>query len=115
MPVRVVKVNLNTKLKCTLYIGREWGGMPLSPFHSPFHIGKDGTREEVIAKFAAYWYDPEQWRLRKAADIAIDDDEILGCWCHPEKCHGDIIAGYLNARRNGVFDACLFDYQSNQR
>lgn len=99
MPVKVVKITLNTKLTCTLYIGREYGGIPTSPFHNPFHIGKDGTRAEVIAKFAAYWYDPEQWKLRHMADITIDDNEILGCWCRPEFCHGDIIAGYLNWRR----------------
>ena len=85
--------------KCTDYIGRAFGGWPCSVFHNPFHVGKDGTREDVIAKFAAYWYAPEQWALRHTADITIDDDAVLGCWCKPEACHGDIIAGYLNWKR----------------
>lgn len=98
MSVKVVKVNQQRR-NYTYYIGRLWAGLPESIFHNPFHIGKDGIREEVLAKFAAYWYAPEQWALRQAAWGVLDEDEILGCWCKPLACHGDIIAGYLNWKR----------------
>lgn len=81
--------------KFTTYIGRACAEFPESIFHNPFRIGKDGTRAEVIAKFAAYFYAPEQWDLRLAT-WHLSEDVILGCWCHPEACHGDIIAGYVN-------------------
>ena len=99
MSVKVTKVRANSKLTCDHYIGREWGGFPLSPFHNPFHIGKDGNRAEVLAKFAEYWYAPDQWALRKMADMVIGDNDTLGCWCKPATCHGDIIAGYLAWKR----------------
>lgn len=99
MPIKIVKVNFRRD-NFTKYIGREvfsGNGIPRSIFHNPFHIGKDGTRQEVIAKFAAYWYAPEQWDLRRAAWY-LAEDEVLGCWCTPLPCHGDIIAGYLEWR-----------------
>lgn len=97
MPVNIVRCG-HTKL-FHHYIGRAWGGYPESPFHNPFHIGKDGTRAEVIAKFAAYWYAPERGLLRQYALLTIRDDDTLGCWCYPCECHGDIIAGYVNWKR----------------
>jgi hypothetical protein len=100
MSVKVVHLQ---KAKYTDYIGRrvwpDWGNrglsLPESIFHNPFRIGRDGTREEVILKFAEYWYAPEQWDLRRAA-WRLSENAVLGCWCKPEACHGDIIAGYLN-------------------
>jgi hypothetical protein len=64
-----------------IYIGRpsKWG--------NPFAIGKDGTREEVIQKYEDY--------ILNSPDLINDLKElkgkILGCWCHPQKCHGDVL------------------------
>ena len=95
MSIKVVNCN-SKRDNFTMYIGRNFAGMPASPFHNPFRIGPDGDRQQVIEKFAAYWYAPEQAELRLLAQIQISYFEILGCWCKPEACHGDIIAGYLN-------------------
>lgn len=94
MSVKVVRVN-KAQNNFTHYIGRAWAGLLESPFHNPFHVGKDGTRREVLEKFAVYWYAPSQVAFRRTALIMIQDDDIIGCWCHPLSCHGDIIAGYL--------------------
>jgi hypothetical protein len=80
-----------------VYIGRAYSMMPQSVYHNPFHIGKDGTREEVLLKFAVYWYAPEQKELRAQARKELPY-RILGCWCKPQACHGDIVAGYVNWR-----------------
>ena len=64
------------------YIGRP------GPLSNIFHIGKDGTREDVIRKFeehARYW--PGLMDKIKA----LPEDAILGCYCNPLPCHGDII------------------------
>jgi hypothetical protein len=67
------------------YIGRpsKWG--------NPYVIGKDGTREEVIAKY-------EEWLLKNEALLA-DLDELRGydllCWCTPLPCHGDVLIKLL--------------------
>ena len=80
-----------------VYIGRQYSQLQQSVYHNPFHIGKDGTREEVLLKFAVYWYAPEQKELRAQARKELPY-RILGCWCKPQACHGDIIAGYVNWR-----------------
>lgn len=65
-----------------IYIGRpsRWG--------NPFVIGEDGTREEVIALYREY--------VLMRADLirALPElkDKVLGCWCHPQSCHGDVLA-----------------------
>jgi hypothetical protein len=98
MPVKVVKIS-RKYLNFGTYIGREWAGNGESLFHNPYHIGPDGSRAEVIAKFAEYWYSPQQKFLREAALTHIAQHATLGCWCKPRDCHGDIIAGYLNWKR----------------
>lgn len=66
-----------------VYIGRpsKWG--------NPFKIGKDGLREDVIAKY-------RQWILANPELIAKLPSELkgrtLGCWCRPNSCHGDVLA-----------------------
>ncbi len=60
---------------------------------SPFAIGRDGSREEVMEKYRDY--------LRKRPDLlkAIPGElsgKVLVCWCWPDQCHGDILAYLAN-------------------
>ena len=64
-----------------VYIGRP------SPWGNPFRIGKDGSREEVIEKYREWIY--TQYHLIQA--IPELKGKRLGCWCHPEPCHGDVL------------------------
>lgn len=69
-----------------VYIGRpsKWG--------NPFTVGKDGTREEVIDKYA-------EW-LALNIDLINSLEELKGktlaCWCSPKACHGDVLANLVN-------------------
>lgn len=70
------------KERYDVYIGRP------SVLGNPFVIGKDGTREEVIAKFEQY--------ARANKDVLaiirmLSEHTVLGCWCKPLACHGDVI------------------------
>jgi hypothetical protein len=69
-----------------VYIGRpsKWG--------NPFKIGKDGTREEVIEKYREYILSKPE--LLK--DLSELKGKILGCWCKPKACHGDVLVELLN-------------------
>lgn len=69
------------KSKFDVYIGRpsKWG--------NPFVIGKDGSREEVIRKYTE-WIVTQELLLK---DIHELKDKILGCWCKPQDCHGDVL------------------------
>ncbi len=70
-----------------VYIGRgsKWG--------NPFVIGKDGTREEVIAKYCDY--------IGGRPDLLADLHELKGktiaCWCSPKACHGHVLAELADA------------------
>jgi hypothetical protein len=61
--------------------------LPQSKWANPFKIGRDGTREEVLAQY-------ERW-LRAAPGLmaALPElrDRDLACWCAPEPCHGDLL------------------------
>ncbi|MCG7851405.1 MAG: DUF4326 domain-containing protein [Methanosarcinaceae archaeon] len=69
---------------------------------NPFKIGKDGNREEVIAKYRSYLNNcilvcDELNRLKD-----MPDDTVLGCWCKPKSCHGDVVINavkYLKSRK----------------
>ena len=68
--------------KYDVYIGRPscWG--------NPFEIGRDGDREEVIRKY-------EEWIMKQPhllARLGELKGKVLGCWCHPRACHGDVLA-----------------------
>lgn len=59
---------------------------------NPFVLGRDGTREEVIAQY-------EEWLLGQPGLVTSLHGlrgKILGCWCAPLACHGDVLARYAN-------------------
>jgi hypothetical protein len=68
-----------------VYIGRP------GPYGNPFRIGRDGTREEVIAKYKALLETDTE--LQKA--VRLLKGKVLGCWCKPLPCHGDVIVEWL--------------------
>jgi hypothetical protein len=68
--------------KYDIYIGRpsKWG--------NPFTIGRDGTREQVIEKY-------RRWIMTQPELLAALPGlkgRVLGCWCKPKACHGDVLA-----------------------
>lgn len=71
-----------------VYIGRpsQWG--------NPFKVGPDGTRAEVIAKYARV-LKHDLMKMEKAHRLL--KGKVLGCWCAPAPCHGDVLAEIANA------------------
>lgn len=55
---------------------------------NPFHIGIDGTRREVIAKYRAMVLS----RPDMMARLPELRGKTLGCWCKPKQCHADVLA-----------------------
>jgi uncharacterized protein DUF4326 len=62
---------------------------------NPFVIGRDGTREECIAKYEKWL--PTQPHLMAALHELRG--RVLGCHCAPEPCHGDPLFRLANAPR----------------
>lgn len=62
---------------------------------NPFVVGKDGTREEVIAKHRAWLLSLENKELLSQVRTELKG-KVLGCWCAPLPCHGDTLAELAN-------------------
>ena len=79
-----------------VYIGRPgpWG----NPFsHKPSTVRgtvRVATREEAVRRY-------EAWLLAQPGLVARARRElrgkVLGCWCKPDRCHGDVLARIANA------------------
>ena len=72
-----------------VYIGRpsKWG--------NPFEIGPDGTRAEVIEKYRN-WILTQSDLLSQLPELK---GKILGCWCAPSPCHGDVLVELIDRDR----------------
>jgi len=74
-----------------VYVGRpsKWG--------NPFVLGRDGSRDEVIAKYRA-------WIVTQPALMSALHElrgKNLICWCAPDSCHADVLAELANPKREG--------------
>ena len=78
-------VNLR-KEKYDVYIGRgsKWG--------NKFVIGKDGDRAEVVRKYREWIFDNKEL-LSSLHELK---GKVLGCFCKPLACHGDVLAELVN-------------------
>jgi Domain of unknown function (DUF4326) len=90
LDIRVLnKKHITKAVANSVYIGRPsiWG--------NPFVIGKDGTRDQVIEKYAAW--------IVQQRDLMARLHELRGknlvCWCAPCACHGDVLMRLANGRR----------------
>lgn len=74
----------------TVYCGRG------SIFGNPYKIGVDGNRNEVCDKYENYFHHRIKNDLEfKEVVENIKDDDILGCFCKPKRCHVQTIVNYL--------------------
>lgn len=87
--IMVVHCKLNNY---DVYIGRpsKWG--------NPFKIGvqRDGTREEVLQKYREYILS-NSTLLSELHELR---GKVLGCWCKPSPCHGDILVELIEERNH---------------
>ena len=71
-----------------VYIGRpsKWG--------NPFRLATNEPRELAVAKY-------RDWLMSKPELVAAAKRElrgkVLGCWCAPRACHGDVLLEVANS------------------
>jgi hypothetical protein len=68
----------------------EWG--------NPFEMPDDGDRDTVCTLFERFYLPHKAGLLRAIPTLR---GKVLGCWCHPEQCHGHIIAEIVNQEAGG--------------
>ena len=78
-----------------IFIDKERFPKEASIFCNPFKIGKDGTRDEVIQKYKIYITKKIKKSIEFKNQLILLKGKKLGCWCHPEPCHGDILLELL--------------------
>ena len=78
------------KAKFDVYIGRpsKWG--------NPFEIGVHGNRQEVITMYKAWLWKQLKSNAITNEEILELDGKVLGCWCAPQACHGDVLIAAIN-------------------
>lgn len=73
-----------------VYIGRpsKWG--------NPFPLEDESERLEVVEKY-------RRWILKQPKLLAVILEElegkVLGCWCAPRPCHGDVLIDIIRGQR----------------
>jgi hypothetical protein len=84
---------------CDVYIGRavSRGGWELeaSKWANPFSVARCGSAGEAIRQYTQWLLLPQQELLLAA--LGELKGKVLGCWCKPGPCHGDVLAALANA------------------
>lgn len=78
------RVTNMARYRYDVYIGRGRGSI----WGNPFREGVDGTKAEVIAKYRA-WIQTQPRLMARLPELR---GKVLGCWCKPDICHGDVLA-----------------------
>jgi hypothetical protein len=77
-----------------VYIGRgpnsRWGN-PYSDKKGTLAQYQVGSVEEAISHYRRYLYQEIQSGRVSLKDLAELDGKVLGCWCRPGPCHGDVL------------------------
>lgn len=98
MNTRVVNLKIGTMFD--VYIGRKGHGEDGyfgNPFKTPNNRAPDlNERYRLIKSFEEYFYRRLNHDLVFQARVIALDGLVLGCFCKPLPCHGDVIAEWLN-------------------
>ncbi len=89
-----------------IYIGRNMShyvpGTNASIWGNPYHVVKTGKKYNGVLKLYTIDESLEKYRqyvennpnlLNRLSDLK---GKVLGCWCKPNKCHGDILVELVN-------------------
>ena len=105
----------------TRSVGKQYP-MALHQLSNPFHIGKDGNREEVVAKYRQWLFQrikigasPIRFALLTLLDKADTTGVVLVCHCtnklEGNECHAQVVAKALawmkrEKERTGWYPTC---------
>jgi len=95
----MTKIVNTRKEKYDIYIGR--GSIFGNPYtHIPIKNTKADfqvkTREEAMEKYREYFYNRIETDTEFLDEVLRLKDKVLGCYCKPLDCHGDIIKEFLD-------------------
>jgi len=85
--MRIVNIKYN---KCEVYCGRG------TSFGNVFHIGIDGTRDEVCDKYEEYFNKRISKDFKFKTLVLKLKGRVCGCWCVPDRCHLETIKKFID-------------------
>lgn len=88
-----------------VYIGRAWGKFQTSAWANPYHISRGLDRDAACDLY-------EEYIEAKLASGELNITDLihakrLGCWCSPERCHGDYLAKKIYDLRAEEAEKCI--------
>ena len=87
-----------------VYIGRAArGGYKQSKWHNPYPLRAEHDRTTVLAQYRQYLL-TQPTLLAALPELA---GKVLGCWCLPKPCHGEILIELLNPQAWELLHASL--------
>lgn len=93
--VRIRRKNGQVVQGCDVYIGRaqNMGGwnLPQSKWANPFPVKQFG-REECIRRYEE-WIKTQPELMEALPEL---EGKVLGCWCKPDACHGDVLVKLIS-------------------
>jgi len=71
-----------------------------SIWHNPYKVSVHGLEDSLLMydKYIREQIEKEP----ETFDLDLLRGKTLGCWCKPNKCHGDVLVRILNERNIGV-------------
>ena len=86
---------------CDVYVGRKGKGED-GYFGNPHPVGYCREckvvhdRDDAIKAYSVYFYKRINHDLEFRRRVLELKGQTLGCFCHPQPCHGNVIANWLN-------------------
>lgn len=109
VPLRRIKIAITRVIN--IKVKKEYQGVKSTPQYeyigrgsywgNPYSMFEEGdNREEVIRKYK-YDFDFDKFPNKDKSEVHKLAGKRLGCFCKPAKCHGDVLAEYLNSWDDG--------------
>lgn len=99
MGSRITRVVNIYKESYDQYIGRAGKGQD-GYFGNPFRLNAGESSGSTIERYRKYFYERLQTDPEFKKRVHDLKGKVLGCFCKPYPCHGDVITEYLNALDN---------------
>ena len=91
-------MNVKRNIPFDVYVGRHSYGYRDQGWENPFKIGREGTRGEVVQKYEDWIHAQPELMAKAKRELKC---KVLGCWCAPHACHGDVLARIANEEGGG--------------
>lgn len=77
-----------------------------TPWGNPFRMSGEAARQEVIDQFEEWARTDPSPRAEWIRDHVHElHGKVLGCWCAPKPCHGDVLLRMAAEAQGGVAES----------